>query len=178
MIGILALQGGFAEHAAVLDELALKWKYVRSMDDVQGLKGLILPGGESTVMQKFLEGFGMLDWLKNFEGPILGTCAGMILLCRLGMLNAEVQRNAYGRQLASFVADLQVSGEGFDDFEMRAHFIRAPKLVSVGECVDELSKYDNVPVLVRQGQLWATSGHPELAQETALHKLIFSNVSI
>jgi 5'-phosphate synthase pdxT subunit len=169
MIGILALQGGFPEHEAILSRLGLAWKEVRSMEDVDGLDGLILPGGESTVMHLFLESSGLGAWLceiaKKPDFKIFGTCAGLILLARYGLLNVEVERNAYGRQSASFEADVG----GF-----RAQFIRAPKIVKVGEGVEVLAEHEGVPVLVRQGSIWGASFHPELCGETRLHAQIFS----
>lgn len=169
MIGILALHGGFAEHAQMLEELNLPWREVRSLADAEGLEGLVIPGGESTVMLKFLEEFGMKEWLMNFEGPVFGTCAGLIVLSRLGLINVEVDRNAYGRQLASFVTELEVEGVG----SVGAHFIRAPKVTSVGEGVDVLAVHEEVPVLVRQGNVWGASFHPELAGDASLHAVVF-----
>lgn len=168
MIGILSFQGGVEEHEAVLDVLKLPHKRVRSMKDVPGLTGLILPGGESTVMKMFLKEYGMEDWLRNFEGPIYGTCAGLIVLADLDMMDMKVQRNAYGRQLDSFVTELQTDAE-----PVKAHFIRAPKITAVGKGVEILAEHEGVPVLVRQGKVWASSFHPELAGETALHARIF-----
>ncbi len=177
MIGILALQGGFAEHEAILDSLGLAWKEVRSLDDVSGLTGLILPGGESTVMKLFLESSGLREWLIGVSGrpdfKILGTCAGLIVLAHYGLLNVKVERNAYGRQSASFSAILQIREGG----QLRAHFIRAPKIVGVGEGVDVLAEYDGIPVLVRQGSIWGASFHPELVGESQLHEMVFAKTA-
>ncbi len=174
MIGILAIQGGFVEHEAILNSLGLAWKEVRSLDDVSGLTGLIVPGGESTVMKLFLEASGLREWLVSVASradfKILGTCAGLIVLSHYGLLNVEVERNAYGRQSASFSATLQVR----DASQLRAHFIRAPKIVKVGEGVEVLAEYDGISVLVRQGNVWGASFHPELVGETWLHEAIFS----
>jgi 5'-phosphate synthase pdxT subunit len=180
MIGVLALQGGFAEHEAVLRALGLEFRELRSMDDVEGLTGLILPGGESTVMLKFLREFGLMDWLHERaaaalrgEFKILGTCAGLIVLAKEGLLDVTVERNAYGRQLSSFVAELSVGGvPGLR--VLRAHFIRAPKITRVGEGVQVLAEHAGVPVLLRQAGIWAASCHPELAGDAGLHRAIFA----
>jgi 5'-phosphate synthase pdxT subunit len=175
MIGILALQGGFKEHEDILDELALKHKRLRSLDDVEGLTGLIIPGGESTVMKMFMKTYGLDEWLKrrstdeNFQ--IYGTCAGMILLADLGLLDATVERNAYGRQLDSFVVDVDVSDVG----QVSGHFIRAPKIVNMESAVEVLAEHKGVPVLVRQGNIWASSFHPELAGDSRIHASIWSS---
>ncbi len=163
MIGILALQGDFFEHEQILDKLGLPHKQVRTLEDTEGLTGFIIPGGESTVMDLFMKKYGLEEWLKNHAAdfPIYGTCAGLILLARYGLLDVEVERNAYGRQSASFMTE-------------RGHFIRAPKIKKVGEGVEVLAEERGVPVLVRQGQVWGSAFHPELAGETALHARIFS----
>ncbi|MBT5517267.1 pyridoxal 5'-phosphate synthase glutaminase subunit PdxT, partial [Candidatus Peregrinibacteria bacterium] len=131
MIGVLALQGGFKEHEDILDELQFPHRRVRSLDDVEGLTGLVIPGGESTVMKMFMELYGLDEWLverasdENFK--IYGTCAGMILLADLRILDAVVKRNAYGRQLDSFLAEMPLG-----DLNVRGHFIRAPKIETLG----------------------------------------------
>lgn len=170
MIGVLALQGGFLEHELVLGELGLPFK--RVVGPEPGLTGLIIPGGESTVMDQFMRQYGWVEWLQKVASdfPIYGTCAGLILLARHGLLDVKVDRNAYGRQLASFVATVNVKGLG----QLKGAFIRAPKILRVGEAVDILAEHEGVPVLVRQGQVWGSSFHPELVGETALHERIFS----
>lgn len=168
MIGILALHGGIEEHEAVLDSLNLEHKRVRSLEDVEALSGLIIPGGESTVMKMFLDKYELGTWMQSFDGPIYGTCAGMIVLADLGLLDAEVERNAYGRQLSSFVTEL-TSEFG----PVQAHFIRAPKVVSHENEVEVLIEHEGVPVLIRQGNVWASSFHPELAGDSTLHAHIF-----
>jgi pyridoxal 5'-phosphate synthase pdxT subunit len=180
MIGILALQGGFKEHESILDRLGLPWREVRSLADTDGLMGLIIPGGESTVMDLFMEKFGLQQWLmeraKDPRFVVFGTCAGLILLARYGLLHAEVLRNAYGRQLSSFTAVLQVQNpiSSVAAFPVKAHFIRAPKIVSLGEAVSVLATHEGVPVLIREGNVWGASFHPELAGEASLHSAIFS----
>lgn len=183
MIGVLAIQGGFAEHQNVLDSLGIANKQVRNLVDLSGLSGLIIPGGESTVMAKFLFETGMGEEIKKLaRNPafmIYGTCAGMILLSLssdnlkfqpLGLLDISVERNAYGRQVSSFITDLEVEGIG----KIRGgHFIRAPKITSVSNEVTVLAEHDGVPVLVRQKNIWAGSFHPELAGEVKIHGMIF-----
>jgi 5'-phosphate synthase pdxT subunit len=137
---------------------------------MEGLTGFIIPGGESTVMDMFMKKYELDEWLKKrpADFPIYGTCAGLILLARYGLLPAEVERNAYGRQSASFTAQLDVAGLG----PVRGHFIRAPKITNTSAQI--LATHEGAPVLVRNGQVWGSSFHPELAGETALHRLIFS----
>jgi len=163
MIGVLALQGGFAEHEQILDKLGLAHKQVRTLADTEGLTGFIIPGGESTVMDLFMKKYGLDEWLKANAAnlKIYGTCAGLILLARYGLIDVDVERNAYGRQSASFTCE-------------KGHFIRAPKITRVGKEVEVLAEEEGVPVFVRQGKVWGSSFHPELAGETALHAQIFS----
>lgn len=174
MIGILALQGGYKEHELTLDSLGLAWREVRSLADTEGLTSLILPGGESTVMDQFMQKYGLKEWLmeraKDSNFVVLGTCAGLILLARYGLLDATVERNAYGRQLDSFEATVEVQGVG----PVRGHFIRAPKVTKVGEKATILAQHEGVPVLLRQGAVWGLSFHPELAGDSALHAAVFS----
>jgi 5'-phosphate synthase pdxT subunit len=175
MIGILAIQGGFEEHERVLDELGLAHKRVTSLADTGGLTGLVIPGGESTVMELFMEKYGLKEWLvervkADSDFVVLGTCAGLILLARYGLLDVTVERNAYGRQLASFTADLEVHGVG----QVSGHFIRAPKITGVASTVQVLAEWDGTPVVVRQGCVWGISFHPELAGSSRLHAAIFS----
>ncbi|MFA4815425.1 MAG: pyridoxal 5'-phosphate synthase glutaminase subunit PdxT [Candidatus Gracilibacteria bacterium] len=171
MIGILAIQGDFLEHEQVLDRLGLAHKRVKSLADTEGLSGFIIPGGESTVMDLFMTKCGLKDWLQKLPAdfPVYGTCAGLILLAHYGLIPVTVQRNAYGRQSASFVANLQVENLG----ELKGHFIRAPKVTEVGEDIEVLATHEGNPVLLRRGNVWASSFHPELAGETALHRAIF-----
>ncbi len=171
MIGVLAIQGGYAEHEQVLTELGLPFKEVRSRADTEGLTGLIIPGGESTVIDMFMQKYGLVDWLKSLPAtfPIYGTCAGLILLARYGKISCTVERNAYGRQSASFTAEMEVKGGA----RVKGHFIRAPKVTNVGKA-EVLATHDGVPVFLREDSVWVSSFHPELAGETALHRLIFS----
>lgn len=174
MIGILALQGGYKEHETILDRLGLSWREVRSLADTEGLTGFIIPGGESTVMDQFMQKYGLKDWLlergKDPSFTVMGTCAGLILLARYGLLDASVERNAYGRQLDSFTTSLSVEGVG----PVGGHFIRAPKVTQVGPLARVLAMHEGVPVLLRQGGVWGLSFHPELAGDLALHAAVFS----
>lgn len=175
MIGILAIQGGVKEHEQILDGLHLEHKRVASLADTEGLTGLILPGGESTVMDMFMNKYGLKEWLvaKVQEDPnfvVLGTCAGLILLAKYGLLDVSVERNAYGRQLASFTAEVEVKGVG----TVSGHFIRAPKITRVGKSVEVLGAHGETPVVVRTGKVWGVSFHPELAGNSRLHAAIFS----
>lgn len=192
MIGVLALQGGYAEHLAVLKLLGLEACEVRTREEMMNpkLRGLIIPGGESTVMVKFIDAYFLREAIcartQNPDFVIYGTCAGLILLAKevpnlkgepLGLLDVTVERNAYGRQLSSFITELDVkksgNGNNSSDFACRAHFIRAPKITRVDEEVEVLSRYKGDPVLVRHNNIWGSTFHPELAGEIAIHKLIF-----
>ncbi|MCF7845979.1 MAG: pyridoxal 5'-phosphate synthase glutaminase subunit PdxT [Candidatus Peribacteraceae bacterium] len=175
-IGILAIHGDVAEHAAILRKLKLDSVEVRTKKDFKNLDGLILPGGESTTISKLAERFGLIAEIKKFaksRKPILGTCAGLILLAKIGLLDAKVERNAYGRQLDSFEADLKIPiiSKG----PISVAFIRAPKILSTGKVVEVLAKFEKVPVLIRQKNILAASFHPEILGTTSIHKFIFLN---
>ncbi len=174
MIGVLAIQGGYVEHEQMLETLGLPYKEVRSLANTEGLTGFIIPGGESTVMDQFMQKYGLKEWLiersKDPSFVIFGTCAGLILLARYGLLEVEVERNAYGRQLHSFVTEVEVRGVG----TVKGHFVRAPKVVEVRGGVEVLAEQNDVPVVLRQGKVWGISFHPELAGDSTLHAAIFS----
>lgn len=183
-IGVLAIQGNFALHAEALREAGANPVEVRNPEELAGLDGLILPGGESTTMLKFLERRHFFDKLKEFAGtrPVFGTCAGAILLARevrhphqrsLGALDAVVERNAYGRQNESSIhtSESQLPG---DPLEMV--FIRAPRIVETGPEVEILARRDGFPVLVRQGRLMAATFHPELSTDRRVHQLFVDAV--
>jgi len=167
-IGVLALQGNFREHAAVLRRLGADVVEVRKPEALDGLDGLVIPGGESTAIARLMRLYGLDEALRRFERPVFGTCAGMILLDRahLGLVDLEVARNAYGRQVASFEADLALEGE---DRPLRGVFIRAPRVARVGEGVEVLAEHEGEPVLLRQGRFLVASFHPELTDDERVH---------
>jgi 5'-phosphate synthase pdxT subunit len=174
-VGVLALQGDFEAHAALLRGLGARAREVRVPADLQGLDALVLPGGESTTMTLGIEREGLGDPLRELAAsgtPILGTCAGMIILDRqhLGILDIVAQRNAFGRQVRSFEADLEISGVPGDP--VHAVFIRAPWAAETGSGVEVLAAVDGHPVAVRQGNILAISFHPELSGESRLHELM------
>jgi 5'-phosphate synthase pdxT subunit len=176
VIGVLALQGGFEAHAKALRELGAEVREVRTPDDLEGIDGLIIPGGESTTIGLGVEREGLAQPLIDFIAsgkPVLGTCAGMIMLDRdhLGVLDIEVRRNAFGRQLASFEAELEFEGE-----PLHAVFIRAPWVENLGAGVDVLAEVDGHPVAVRQGNVLAVAFHPELTDEHRLHQWLLDRV--
>ena len=168
-IGILAVQGNFREHAAVLRRLGADPVEVRRPEQLEELDGLVIPGGESTAIMRLVRLYGLEDAIRAFARPVLGTCAGMILLDRehLGLLDVVVARNAYGRQVASFEADLELAG---DDRPLRGVFIRAPRVVEAGPEVEVLAELDGEPVLLRQGRLLVASFHPELTDDPRVHE--------
>jgi 5'-phosphate synthase pdxT subunit len=168
-IGVLALQGAFREHAQALRRLGADVVEVRLPEDLGGLDGLVIPGGESTTIMHLARLYGLEDAIRTFRAPILGTCAGMIVLDRehLGLADLEVDRNAYGRQVKSFEADVQLVG---DDEPLRGVFIRAPRIRDVGADVDVLGELDGEPVLVRDGRLLLATFHPELTEDPRVHE--------
>jgi pyridoxal 5'-phosphate synthase pdxT subunit len=168
-IGILAVQGNVREHAAALRRLGAEPVEVRKPEQLAELDGLIIPGGESTAIARLVRLYGLEEAIRNFERPIFGTCAGMILLDRnhLGLLDLEVSRNAYGRQVSSFEADLELDGE---DKPLRGVFIRAPRVREAGPEVEVLAELDGEPVLLRDGRLLVASFHPELTADTRVHE--------
>jgi 5'-phosphate synthase pdxT subunit len=173
VVGIVALQGGFEAHAKIVRTLGAEPKEVRTVTDLDGLDALIMPGGESTVMTLGIEREGLAEPLRELVAagtPVLGTCAGMIMLDRehLGVLDITAERNAFGRQLRSFEADLDLDGVG----PVHAVFIRAPWVSEHGDDVEVLAEVDGHPVAVRQGNVIAVAFHPELAGETTLHRAL------
>jgi pyridoxal 5'-phosphate synthase pdxT subunit len=176
-IGILAAQGDFAAHARVLRPLGATPVEVRTGKQLSGLDGLVIPGGESTTISRAIERDGLEGPIRAHaeDGrPVLGTCAGMIMLDRdhLGLMDTVARRNAFGRQLQSFEADLEVEGLGPDP--VRAVFIRAPWIEEAGPEVDVLARYDGHPVVVREGTLLACAFHPELTDDSRLHALFMA----
>lgn len=177
IVGILALQGGFEAHAKIVRALGHEPREVRTVADLDGLDALIIPGGESTVMTLGIEREQLAEPLRELAGrgtPILGTCAGLIMLDRdhLGLLDVTAERNAFGRQLRSFEADLEV--DGVTGEPIRAVFIRAPWVADHGDGVEVLARVDGHPVAVRQGNILAVAFHPELAGEGRLHELLLA----
>ena len=168
-IGVLAVQGNFREHADVLRRLRAEPVEVRLPEQLEGLDGLILPGGESTAITRLMRLYGLDEALRRFEAPVFGTCAGMIVLDRdhLGLADFRVQRNAFGRQVRSFEADLDI-GDG--DEPLNAVFIRAPWLEEAGPDVEVLAEVDGHPVLAREGRLLVAAFHPELTDDTRVHE--------
>jgi pyridoxal 5'-phosphate synthase pdxT subunit len=178
LIGVLALQGGFEAHAKALDELGARTRIVRVPADLDGLDGLVIPGGESTTMTLGIEREQLAEPLRDFVRsgrPTLGTCAGLIMLDRahLGLLDVRVQRNAFGRQTSSFEADLDFDGE-----PLHAVFIRAPWVEEVGDGVEVLAEVDGHPVAVREGNVLAVAFHPELTDERRLHRWLLENAGV
>jgi 5'-phosphate synthase pdxT subunit len=174
-VGILALQGGFEAHAKIVRSLGAEAREVRVPAELEGLDALIIPGGESTVMTLGIERERLAEPLRAFASggkPVLGTCAGMIMLDRdhLGVMDVTVSRNAFGRQLRSFETDLDL--EDIDGGPLRAVFIRAPWVESYGPDVEVLARVDGHPVAIRQGNVLAVAFHPELAGEARLHKVL------
>ena len=168
-IGVLALQGDFREHAAMLRRLGTRVVEVRLPGQLEGLDGLVIPGGESTAIMRLMRLYGLEEAIRGFAGAVLGTCAGMILLDRvhLGLVDLEVDRNGYGRQLASFEADVDLAG---DEEPLHGVFIRAPRVAEAGPDVEILAEHDGVPVLLRDGRFLVASFHPELTDDTRIHE--------
>lgn len=184
LIGVLAIQGDYSAHAEALMEAGAKPVEVRNSEELNRLDGLILPGGESSTILKFLERRGLFDALKEFTGkrPVFGTCAGAILLARevrhpeqrsLEALDAVVERNAYGRQIDSTILTEPTSLPG-GPLEMV--FIRAPRFLETGSAVEVLARREGFPVLVRQGNLLAATFHPELSTDRRIHRLFVETV--
>ena len=178
-IGIVAIQGDYEAHAATLKRLGEDAAFVRTPQDLEGLSGVILPGGESTTHLKVMKAEGLFDALKNFAregGAFFGTCAGAIMLARevhgpkqesLGLLDISVLRNGYGRQVAS---DVHMGRTKLSDAPIEMVFIRAPIIESVGANVRVLGEYEGHPVLVRQGKILASTFHPELTVDSSIHE--------
>ena len=174
-IGVLALQGNFREHAAMLRRLGADAVEIRKPEQLAGLDGLVVPGGESTTFMRLMRLYGLEDAIRDFQQPVFGTCAGLIVLDRehLGLVDVEVARNAYGRQVFSFEADLDLAGE---DQPLRGVFIRAPRVETTGPDVEVLAELDGKPVLLRQGRFLVATFHPELTDDTRVHELFLDAV--
>jgi len=179
LVGVLALQGGFEAHAKALEELGARTRIVRVPADLDGLDGLVMPGGESTTMTLGIEREQLAEPLREFVRsgrPTLGTCAGLIMLDRehLGVLDAVAQRNAFGPQIHSFEADVEI--DGVEGGPMRAVFIRAPWIAEHGPEVEILAEVDGHPVAARQGNVTVVSFHPELTDDSRLHATFVEQV--
>lgn len=179
-IGVLALQGAVSEHIKSFAALGVEALPIRLPSEIKGLEALVLPGGESTTISRLMKDFALLEEVRKLaqQGfPIFGTCAGLILLAKkviglkldtIGVLDVEVRRNAYGRQVNSFEADLDIGVLG--DTPFRGIFIRAPIIETVGEGIQVLCRLNGVPVAVQQGKILACSFHPELTEDVRFHK--------
>ncbi|HIE51128.1 MAG TPA: pyridoxal 5'-phosphate synthase glutaminase subunit PdxT [Armatimonadetes bacterium] len=180
VIGVLALQGDVPEHLRTLQRLGITAQPVRTAEEIAACAGLVIPGGESTTIGLLMERFGLREPMVDLAqrgAPILGTCAGMILLAkdiigsdqpRLGLMDISVRRNAFGRQVDSFETDLEIPVLGPEP--VRAVFIRAPYIEAVGPKVEALATFEGHPVFVRQGNLLAVAFHPELTEDLRVHQ--------
>lgn len=187
MVGVLALQGNFQSHIHILNAIGIESRLVKNVEDLSSLQGLILPGGESTTMSNLLfRDQSLIDGIKLFSDnkPILGTCAGLILMSKnsfdkkvlnMNIIDIEVSRNAYGRQVHSFDDSISVEYKNNEPLSIRASFIRAPKITNIGEDVEILCKYNSEIVGVKKGMHMAVTCHPELQDEVLLHKLCFKS---
>jgi len=186
-VGVLALQGAFREHAAALREVGLEPVEVRQARDLEGVRGLVIPGGESTTMSKLMAAYGLEQPIRELHdagAPVFGTCAGMILIARdavdglpdqrtLGLIDITVRRNAFGRQVASFESELRLAG---DPEPLTGVFIRAPWIESAGPGVEVLASHAGHGVAARQGRVLVTAFHPELTGDRRLHRLFAAMV--
>jgi pyridoxal 5'-phosphate synthase pdxT subunit len=179
VVGVLAIQGDFEAHARALREVGAEPRIVRTPRDLEGIDGIVIPGGESTTMTLGIEREGLAEPLRGLVRsgrPVLGTCAGLIMLDRehLGLLDVTARRNAFGRQLHSFEAELELKGLG----PLRAVFIRAPWVDDHGDGVEVLAEVDGHPVAVRQGNILAVAFHPELTDDRGLHRWLLDQVGV
>ncbi len=185
-VGVLALQGGFARHQAMLADLGCRSVAVRYPADLEQLDWLILPGGESTTISRQLDASGLREAITTFAGekPVMGTCAGLIMMSResasdqvhsLGLLDLKVERNGWGRQVHSFTTTLPIQLNGHSE-SVPAIFIRAPRINSLGPEVEVLATIEGEPVLVRQGRHLGATFHPELGSDTRVHKLFMQAI--
>lgn len=183
-IGVLAVQGNFREHVAMLRRLGADAGEVRKPEQLDGLDGLVIPGGESTAIGRLVRLYGLEEAIREFARPVLGTCAGMILLSReavdgtpdqpfLGAVDLVVRRNGYGRQVKSFEADLELDG---DPVPLRGVFIRAPRVERTGPDVEVLAELDGDPVLLREGRILVAAFHPELTDDPRVHERFLAMV--
>ena len=174
-IGVLALQGAFREHMRALRRLGADAVEVRLPEELEELDGLVIPGGESTTIMRLARIYGLDEAIRRFHGAVFGTCAGMIVADHehLALADLEVDRNAYGRQVRSFEADVDLAN---DDLPLRGVFIRAPRIRRLGDDVEVLGELDGEPVLVRDGRLLLAAFHPELTDDLRVHALFLAMV--
>jgi pyridoxal 5'-phosphate synthase pdxT subunit len=184
-IGVLAIQGDYAAHAAALADCGATPSEIRKLEELAAIDGLIIPGGESTTMLKFLERSNLFDALKDFcsRKPVFGTCAGTILIARevrnpaqrsLGAIDVVVERNAYGRQIDSSIL---IAPSALPGGPLEMVFIRAPRIAAIGPGVEALASRDGSPTLIRQGSILAATFHPELSHDRRVHKLFVDIVT-
>lgn len=183
-IGVLGLQGDFERHTAVFERLEAAPRNIRYPGDLEGCQALIIPGGESTTISRLIDFIGLRETLLEFarSHPVLGTCAGMILMAKkvndsrvqpLGLIDIQVERNAYGRQVESFSAPLELRVNGRKE-NLKGVFIRAPRVTFVGEGVEIMASFDGEPVFVREGRHLATAFHPELSGSLTVHSQLMA----
>ncbi len=184
VIGILSIQGDFIEHKKALDSLGVDSIFVKYPEDLQNIDGLIIPGGESTTISRLAKKWGLFEEIKKFSKPVMGTCAGAILMAKevlnefnekedtpFGLIDMVVKRNAFGRQIESFETSLKFNGKTFTGV-----FIRAPKILKLGDRVETLITYNDSPVMVREGNRIALTFHPELSPDAILIHEYFINM--
>lgn len=183
-IGIVSFQGDYARHDAMFRAIGARTVAVRSVGDVTDLDGLVIPGGESTTIGMLVERFGLVEPIRTADFPIFGTCAGAILCAReirgseqtrLGLIDISIERNAYGRQVDSFEADIVLPAVGYP--AARGVFIRAPIIRATGSDVEVLAYHEDHPVLVRSSRCLCATFHPELTDDTRVHELFLSIVT-
>lgn len=185
-IGVLALQGAFREHRKMLKDCGVSSREVRKPEQLEGVDGIIIPGGESTTIGKLMEQYGLMELIRDMANkgvPVFGTCAGLVLLAkeienstqpRLGLMDIVVVRNGFGRQVESFETDLEINILGFSPF--RGVFIRAPYIKKISPNIGILASYDDKIVFARQGNLLACSFHPELTDDLRVHRYFLQMV--
>jgi len=174
-IGVLALQGAFREHLRALRRLGADAVEVRLPEDLDGLDGLVIPGGESTTIMRLASIYGLDEAIRRFRGAVFGTCAGMIVADQehLALADVEVDRNAYGRQVRSFEANVELAD---DELPLRGVFIRAPRIRRLGQNAEVIGELDGEPVLVRDGRVLLAAFHPELTDDLRVHALFLELV--
>ncbi len=187
LIGVLALQGAFREHQYLLEKCGVSTCQIRKASELEGIDALVIPGGESTTMGKLIKGFNLMKPitdLANHGMPIFGTCAGLIMLAKhirnsqqetLALMDIDVERNAFGRQIDSFETDLAIPVLGVESY--RAVFIRAPYITEVSEGVNILARYENKIVCASQNSILVAAFHPELTNDLRLHRYFIENIA-